>query len=141
MQTIVRSRVYPTENQERVEKAITNIFADLSYIVVENETHFEVRSPLNRVGSLDWLRQRIHELKIIGVVRSRLLSNWNGRSTWLCLDKQAAFSGRVRVADDSEESSPLGFIEIAFEFDTDPEFQRFLSWFAPRTVDGHVVEG
>lgn len=141
MQTIVRSRVYPTEDQERVEKAITNIFADLSYIVVEDETHFEVQSHVDRAGALDWLRQRIHELRIIDAVRSRLLSNWNGRSTWLCLDKQAAFSGRVRIADDSEESPPLGFIEIAFEFETDPEFQRFLSWFAPRTVNGHVVEG
>ena len=134
MQAVVRSRVYPTEDRERVEKAIANIFADLSYAIVEDETYFEVQSSLNRVGSLDWLRQRIHELKIIDAVRSRLLSNWSGSSTWLCLDKQAAFSGRVRIADDSEESPPLGFIEIVLQFDTEPEFQRFLTWFVPRTA-------
>jgi predicted RNA binding protein with dsRBD fold (UPF0201 family) len=140
MHAVVRGRVYPTEAQERVEQAIMNIVAGSKCTVVRYDTHLELEVSLNEASSLEWLRQRIHDLRIIDATRVRLQSNWDGIESHLCLDKQAAFWERIRVIDDSDEIPPLGSIEIVLGFDTPTEFHSFVSWLTPRTEKGRIVE-
>jgi predicted RNA binding protein with dsRBD fold (UPF0201 family) len=141
MQGVARARVYPTEDQVRVDHAIKNVLANSSCRVVQQEACLELEAPFNEAKSLEWLRQRIQDLRIIDATRTRLQSNWDGTETHLCIDKQAAFLGRVRIIDDSEETPPLGYIEVSMQFDGRSEFDRFITWITPRTENGRIVSG
>jgi predicted RNA binding protein with dsRBD fold (UPF0201 family) len=139
MRGLVTCPVYPTEDQERVRKAVDNLITGTELLLETYNNIIELRTSFEGRESLEWLRNRIHELKIIDVVRSRLLSNWNGLQTKIILDKQVAYHGRIKVLDDREELPPLGCIELQLEFDNQSEFDTFLRYFTPPTKEGHVV--
>ncbi len=139
MQVTVRSPVYPTEAREHVETALSNLFA-LDPPFNEEEDHLVIILPKKR-NSLDVVRQRIHAFRIIDAVRSKLLSNWDGRETTICFDKQAAYHGKLRLIDDRQEDPPLGSIEVLIEFEQETEFNEFLAWFTPPTKNGNIISG
>ncbi len=95
----------------------------------------------NKRGSLDLVRQHIHTLRIIDAVRKRVFSNWDGSVTSIFFDKQAAYYGKLRIVDETEEDPPLGCIELKISFEDEAEFDGFLAWFAPPTKDGRVIVG
>ncbi|MFX0106789.1 MAG: hypothetical protein ACFE7R_00740, partial [Candidatus Hodarchaeota archaeon] len=90
--------------------------------------------------SLDYIRKTIHSLKIIDAVRARLQHNWNGSTTSVSFDKQAAYNKKLRILDDREEEPPLGCINLVIAFAEPKDFEKFLIWFTPKTIDGRVVE-
>jgi predicted RNA binding protein with dsRBD fold (UPF0201 family) len=139
MQGVGRARVYPTEDREKVEQALRNLLGECSCKPVQYEGYLELETSFNGTKSLEWLRQRIQDIRIIDASRTRLQSNWDGTGTRLCVDKQAAFLGRLRVIDDSEELPSLGYIEVSVEFENPAEFSRFLTWITPRTESGRIV--
>ena len=139
MRGLIKCPVYPTEDQERVRKAV-------GYVISSNESSFEThegiaefRVSFEGKNSLEWLRNRIHELRIIDAVRTRLRFNWNGLETRIIFDKQAAYHEKIKLLDDRDELPPLGCIELKLEFDNEDEFEGFLIHFTPPTKDGHVV--
>lgn len=139
MQGLVKCPAYPTEDQERVRKAVGNV---ISHERLSYETHngiAEFRVSFEGKNSLEWLRNRIHELRIIDAARARLRFNWNGSETKIIFDKQAAYHGRIKLIDDREELPPLGCIELQLEFDSESEFEGFLRYFTPPTKEGRVV--
>jgi len=89
--------------------------------------------------TLNLVRQTVHELRIIDAARKRLISNWNGTSTQIHFDKQAAFIGKLRIIDDSIALPPLGTIEIVLIFKNEAQFEEFIQWFTPPTKDGRVI--
>lgn len=137
MHIVASTIIHPTEDAVRVEAALGNLFLPDSQLV-ETEGHQIKLSSVNR-GSLDYVRTKIHSLRIIDAVRSRLLSNWDGEETTLCFDKQAAYNGKLRLVDDRQEEPPLGPVEIMIRFASEEEFEAFLAWFVPPTKDGHVI--
>ena len=139
MQGSAKCPVYPTEDQERVRKAV-------EYVINRNDFSYEIHNGITELrvsfegkDSLEWLRNRIHELRIIDAVRARLRFNWNGLGTMIKFDKQAAYHERIKLLDDREEMPPLGCIDLMLEFDDENEFEAFLRYFVPPTKDGHVV--
>ena len=139
MRGLVKCPVYTTEDQERVRKAVGNV-------IISNEPSFETYDGLIELklsfegrNDLEWLRNRIHELRIIDAVRARLRFNWNGLETRISFDKQAAYHGRIKLLDDREELPPLGCIELQLEFNNESEFEGFLRYFTPPTKEGRVV--
>lgn len=139
MDVLVRCPVNPTEDSQKVEQALKHIIGPQKVTYEEhNETSELVFNDSNR-NSLGFVRQSIHKERIIDAARKRLLSNWNGTSTQIHFDKQAAFIGKLRVIDDSTPLPPLGTIEVVIVFDTEDQFEEFLSWFTPPTKDGRVI--
>jgi predicted RNA binding protein with dsRBD fold (UPF0201 family) len=135
----IRCPVYPTEDQERVRKAVENVIFSNEFSFETHEGISEFRVSFEGKNNLEWLRNRIHELRIIDAVRARLRFNWNGLETRIIFDKQAAYHERIKLLDDREELPPLGCIELKFEFDNEDEFEGFLKHFTPPTKGGHVV--
>jgi predicted RNA binding protein with dsRBD fold (UPF0201 family) len=131
--------VYPTEDKERVRKAVDTVITCNDFSFEPNGNIVELKTRFEGKHHLEWLRNRIHELRVIDAVRARLLSNWNGSQTRIILDKQAAYHGKIKFLDDREELPPLGCIELQFEFNTETEFETFLRYFTPPTKDGHVI--
>ena len=137
MRIVATTLIYPTEDEKRVEAALGNLFLLDSVPVETEDRQIEISS--TKRDSLDYIRNKIHSLRIIDVIRSRLLANWNGEKTTLGFDKQAAHHGKLRLVDDRQEEPPLGLIELTMRFVSEEEFEAFLAWFAPPTKDGHVI--
>ena len=142
MELTVCCPVFPTEDKQLVETALANLFLIQESEEQETETYIELKTLWNDPSSLLSIRQRIHELRIIDVVRKRLVSNWDDLNvtTHLCFEKQAASVDKLRVIDDAQENPPLGFIEIAFRFQSTSEFENFLDWFTPRVSSGQAAD-
>ncbi len=139
MDILVRCPVHPTEDALKVKRALENIIGLQTFI---SENHGEVAEIVltdSKQESLNLVRQMVHELRIINAARKRLLSNWNGTSTQIHFDKQAAFVGKLRIIDDSIDLPPLGTIEIGLIFQNETQFEEFLQWFSPPTKKGRII--
>ncbi|MFW9811168.1 MAG: RNA-binding domain-containing protein [Candidatus Thorarchaeota archaeon] len=139
MDILVRCSVNPTEDLQKVEQAIKNIIGPHEILYEEYKEISELVFSDSKKDSLGFVRQSIHDERIIDVARKRLLSNWNGTSTQIHFDKQTAFIGKLRVIDDSETLPPLGTIEIVLVFNDESQFEEFLHWFTPPTKNGRII--
>lgn len=141
MEISIRSPVYPTEDIEKVRRAIETLLGRIPLEIIECENHTELVSSNITQDNLISIRRLIHEKRILDATRICLLKNYNDleATTDLFLDKQAAFIGKIRLIDNNTESPPLGSIEVQIAFKTQFQFEEFLDWFSPRTRDGKIV--
>jgi predicted RNA binding protein with dsRBD fold (UPF0201 family) len=142
----VSAAVYPTEDPEKVTRAISALFTD---IIIEKKaietTEPEGVSPflfLSGEGGLDIL-QNLHGLirreQIIDSVRDKVFSRGlssDGLSTTFMLNKQAAFVGVPSIPAQKE---PLGSIEIFISAESTEEMARLFEWLLPLTEEGKPV--
>jgi len=126
----VEAEVGATEDQAKVARAIGKIFPLLKLsreggkLVGESE----------RVESLGRLHQLLRLQAILDSARKVMREGVRGNSTSFMLHKQAAFVGRVSLAEEGE--SPLGPIVVRFEA---PDIEHLIDYLAPRTVKGKPV--
>ncbi len=139
MISTIRCIAHPTEDIQRVEKAIENILGPTTQSRIELEEFTEISATVTNKNSFAILRQAIHDKRIIDAARVRLLKNLDEFTTFMLFDKQAAYTGKLRLIDNNHEEPPLGSIEIKFEFESESKFEEFLDWFSPRTKDGRVI--
>jgi predicted RNA binding protein with dsRBD fold (UPF0201 family) len=139
MKSTIRCIVNPTEDIKRVEEAIENILGPIKLTTTEFEEFTEIFSLDANQSSFAILKQLVHDKRIIDAVRVRLLKNLDDYSTFIHLDKQAAYTGKLRLIDNNHEDPPLGSIEIKFDFTSESKFEEFLDWFSPRTKDGRII--
>jgi len=141
MEITIRCPVHPTEDTERVKKAVETHLGNVPLEMVKHNQILEMTYTGTERHCLSLVRQSIQEKRILAVVRTRLMKNFNDLeyTTSMHLDKQAAFVGKFRLIDNDDENPPLGSIEIHFLFTSFPLFQEFLDWFCPRTKDGKVI--
>lgn len=139
MEVLITCPINPTEDKKKVEMALANLLGKSGLVVPENGGTSEISVSLKDRDELSFIRQNIHETRIIDTTRKRLKLNWNGTSTTIHFDKQAAFVKKTHILDDNQELPPLGSIEMVLIFDSDSEFEGFLKWFTPPTKDGKVI--
>lgn len=139
MKATIRCIVHPTEDIQRVEKAIENILGPIVFSNTKLEEFTELYSSDTKRTRFTTLRQLVHDKRILDATRVRLLKNLDELSTYIFFDKQAAYTGKIRLIDNNHEDPPLGSIEIRFEFSSESQFEEFLDWFSPRTKDGRAI--
>ena len=139
MQILITCPVNPTEDIRKVEKALDNLIGRSESLSNVSDGEREVSLSFEHRDAMTLIRQTIHETRIIDAARKRLESNWNGTSTKIYFDKQAAFVRRTRVVDDDQELPPLGSIEVVLLFESKREYEEFIDWFTPPTKDGRVI--
>ncbi|MFW9832507.1 MAG: RNA-binding domain-containing protein [Candidatus Thorarchaeota archaeon] len=137
MEVLITCPVNPTEDAKKVGNAIENLLGRTDFSTDDNKSEIVV-TYTNR-DSISLVRQTIHETRIIDAARRRLEANWNGTSTSLHFDKQAAFAKKLRIIDDNQELPPLGSIEMVAVFDSEQEYEEFVNWFTPPTKDGKII--
>ncbi len=120
-----KAHLNPTESEEKLEKAITNLFGDfplrrskehgVTYIVLEAEG----------IDALRQLKQRIASDRIRDATRA-MLSRWAAKNEKVTfhLNRQAAYANHVSIYHASK--SPLGPIEVEIE-GTPEEIIEFLT--------------
>ncbi len=105
----ITANLYPTEDEERVKKAILNLFPDAKITVEDNS--------LNAIApNMDYFIQRMKEQKIQDSARSILFDSVKDAGIVFHLSKQAAFVGKVNF---TEGNSILGDITVTIKTECD----------------------
>jgi uncharacterized protein len=148
----ISAPVYPTENPEKILKAISTLFTGIkverrAIEITESETEAPASlvSPslfLSGQGGLDLLltlHGLIRKEEIIDSVRDKVFSKGlsdDGLSVRFLLNKQAAFIGVLSIPAQEE---PLGSIEVVIRADSRREIERLIEWLLPLTEEGKTV--
>lgn len=129
----VSALVHPTEIEEKVREAITNLFSlplqirDFGTPQLYGEGYLE---------SLRLLHRRLREERILDTARHILINGISGNTTQFRLNKQVAFAGKLNFPA-GEES--LGSIYVEISAGDNEELLQVIDWLAPQTIDGKPV--
>lgn len=126
----VETVINPTEDEEKVEKSVANIFDIAS---VEIKPFYKGRTLKAEAEGRDALvkfRRLLSLDRIRGAARRVFFGGLKGNTVKFCLNKQVAFTGHVSFSEEVAES-PLGPIKVMIKCE-DPE--QLIDWLAPRTT-------
>lgn len=135
----VETKVYVTEEVEKVKSAIYAIFdkLDLNYTQPKNNDEYGVLfGEAEGVDALAKLRQTLRRQKTLDAARSYLLRGLSESGFRFELNKQAAYAGWAVFCSDSSES-PLGSISVSVECDNP---MSVIDWLATPTIDGVPID-
>jgi len=127
-ETRVETPLNPTEDPEKVSRAVTNLFpkANLATARVDDRRS-KMQATMTGLDALDNLRAILRQEAIRDAARRILLSGITGSMIVVHLNKQAAFAGRASFCERYDES-PLGPITLTIVSDN-PE--GVIDWVAP----------
>lgn len=120
---VVRARVFPTEDREKVRQAMLNLFPG-------GEVHEEEGAMELHTDDLARFKERIRSQRILDAVRSMLRHGMRESESTILLNKQVAFVGKVSEV---EGIVPLGALEVTFR---SSDIERLIDEVAPMTVNG-----
>jgi len=129
----VSAPVNPTEIEEKVRIAITNIFP--LELALKN---FGIPQ-LYGEGDLESLRKLhmvLRDLRILDTARRIFINNKESNTIQFCLNKQVALMGKANFPV-GEES--LGSIHVEISSDNDEDLMNIIDWLAPETEEGEPI--
>ncbi len=132
LEVIVEAEIRPTEDEEKVLKAITNIFDVDKVEILDSGISRVVVASSNNITSLSKLHKALRTERILDTARSVLKKGVKGSTIVFHLHKQAAYVGRISFVDGDHES-PLGAIRVTIHYDNP---QDLIDWLAPPTSRG-----
>ncbi|RLF48633.1 MAG: hypothetical protein DRN20_04155, partial [Thermoplasmata archaeon] len=92
----ITADIKPTEDREKVIRAILNLFPDAVFDEYE-------RVIVGRTDSLERFKELIKEQRIRDTVRSYMLGHtYGGKNIVVFLNKEVAYIGRVNLAEEGE---------------------------------------
>ena len=118
--------IFPSEDPEKVLRAVKNIFPDIGQSTEDNAIAGDT-------ANLEHFAAQIRRQRILDTARSVMMKGRRGERTVFNLNKQAAFAGKISF---TEERTILGTINVTIAADNITEFIEAL---APQTVDGEEV--
>jgi uncharacterized protein len=121
LEIIVQTYINPSEDLEKVNFAIKNVFPNSNFILKDNKLHLSTE----KLEDLKKIKDQIRSRSTISVLKKVLYNNQNMDITWFLLNKQAAFSGVVAVVEEEDES-PLGPIKITIK---NRDLEEIIAWF------------
>jgi predicted RNA binding protein with dsRBD fold (UPF0201 family) len=133
---IVTCEIRPTEDKDKVVKAVTNLFNLSKIEIIEDYPYNKLVGESDKIESLVKLHRLLRQERILDAFRNVLLNNKAGNTTEFKLNKQSAYVGRATLVTlDSE--SPLGPIVVRIVSD---KIDEVIDWLAPKTVGGHPTQ-
>jgi len=130
----VRCEVRPTENLEKVKKAILNFFAPEKIEIRKQENRRIIiicRAESHK--SLLRLYDALRRQRILDAARSHLKKSIIGTTIVFHIHKQAAYVGSLSFCSVPEKESPLGAITFVVSCEN-PD--QFIDWLTPMTING-----
>jgi len=127
-ETRVETPLNPTEDPEKVSKAVTNLFPHASLTTVRiNDRRSKMEATMTGLDALENLKTILRQEAIRGAARKLLLGGVTGSMIVVHLNKQAAFAGKASFCERYDES-PLGPITLTIRSEN-PE--QIVDWLAP----------
>lgn len=122
----VEARINPSEDPEKVKKAIASLFGKGmaescklvgKILICESDSYLCLKK----------IYEQIRNRRTMAVFRRLLRENRSKGETWVYLNRQAAYMGKV-IACEEEQESPLGPIVVKFHVD---DLDGFIEWITP----------
>jgi len=120
----VETEINPTEAEEKVQKAVANIFSNLSTEIKPSYRGSMLNAEAKSQEALIRFRNLLRSDRIRDAARKALFQGIRGTTIRFCLNKQVAFAGHVSFSEEVAES-PLGSIRVTIECE-DPG--RLVQW-------------
>ena len=129
----IEAEVRPTEDIEKVFKALKNIFAFKNFKVEElgNERKLIIIEE-SSIDVLSKMYDGLRRQRILDTSRNILLKNLRGDTIEIRLHKQAAYQGIISFVD-SDAESPLGSIFVII---SSKNINALIDWLVPKTTHG-----
>ncbi|MDT7894796.1 MAG: RNA-binding domain-containing protein [Desulfurococcales archaeon] len=131
MRVRVEAEVRPTEDIEKVRKALSNLFNLESYRVTEVGTYKVIIGESSSIASLLKIREIIVRERIADTVRRILSRGAVDKYLSFKINKQAAYAGKLSFVEEDRESS-MGPINVFIETS---DVKRLIDWLAPNTPE------
>lgn len=116
----IKVPVFPTEDAEKVKRAVLNLFPEAE--ITEGEDSISAET-----CSLEAFKLLLEKQRIRDAARGQLLRGRENDSTVICLNKQTAFVGKINFF----QGAVLGGIEVSI---TSPDLSRIIDEIAPDTT-------
>jgi len=126
----IEAEINPTESQEKVKKAIENIFGQVQTKVQSIYKGGLLTAETKGLEPLTKLHNLLRRERIRDAARRALFEGLTGKTITFCLNKQVAYAGHVSFSKEVAES-PLGPIKIKIECENPREL---IDWLAPKTT-------
>jgi predicted RNA binding protein with dsRBD fold (UPF0201 family) len=133
----VEAEVRPTEDVEKVKKAVLNLLdLDKVDVVDLGSTYKLIVGESKDITSLIKLHRLLRIERILDTARNLMFKSLVGGNTVvLKLHKQAAYVGKVSLVTHDDES-PLGPITLTI---TSDKIREVIDWLAPKTSRGRPL--
>lgn len=126
----IDTEIKPTENQEKVERALMNIFGNIQPKIQKGHESRIIKVKLKGEESLFRFRDMLRLDQIRDAARKALSKGMSEKSIIFFLNKQVAFVNHISFSEELAES-PLGPIRVQINFDKP---KALINWLAPKTV-------
>ncbi|MBR9679819.1 MAG: hypothetical protein GOU99_02085 [Candidatus Altiarchaeota archaeon] len=125
----VSAKIMLTESESKLRMALENLFPE-----IRMERKGASLIGTGKTGSLEYLKRLVWIKRVLDTVRSQLIKNLENDSTYLFLNKQAAFARKLGICD--KGSDILGEIELKI---TGNNLEKFIDLNFPMTEKGRPV--
>lgn len=126
----VETEVNPTEDLEKVKRAVENIFGSVEFEVKPKKQGSLLIAKAKGLDGLTKLYNLLRRERIRDATRGVLFEWLSEKSITFYLNKQAAYMGHISFSKPVAES-PLGPIKVQIRCDNPRDF---IEWLAPRTA-------
>jgi predicted RNA binding protein with dsRBD fold (UPF0201 family) len=126
----VEVEVKPTEDVEKVKRAVENIFGSVEFEVKPKGWESLFTAKIKGINGLTKLYNLLRRERIRDATRGVLFDGLDEKSIVFYLNKQVAYAGHVSFSKPMAES-PLGPIKVQIRCDNPREL---IEWLAPKTT-------
>ena len=127
----VEVKVNPTEDLEKVKKAVENIFGNIEFEITPEKRGSLLVAQAMGVNGLTKLRDLLRRERIRDAARGVFFEGLSKKSVVFYLNKQVAYVGHISFSEPVGES-PLGPIKVQIRCDSP---QELIKWLAPKTTE------
>jgi predicted RNA binding protein with dsRBD fold (UPF0201 family) len=106
----VEALIYPTEDEEKVKKAVKNIFPEIEFFKIDGKPSI-LRGESKTLRVLENFKNLLEKERIRDAAKAMLLSSIQDKELIFYLNKQVAFSNHISFCQ-PEAESPLGPVTI-----------------------------
>jgi len=126
----IEAEINPTEDLEKVKRAVENIFGSLEFEVKPRRRGSVLIAKAKGINGLTKLYNLLRRERIRDAARGVLFDGLSEKSITFYLNKQVAYVGHISFSKPVAES-PLGPIKVQIRCDNPREL---IEWLAPKTA-------
>ncbi len=126
----VEVEVNPTESEEKVKKAVENVFGNIQTRIQPTGKGALLTAEAKGLEALTKLYNLLRRERIRDAARGVLFEGLKGNTITFFLNKQVAYAGHISFSKEVAES-PLGPIKVEIKCENP---RQLIDWLAPRTM-------
>jgi len=123
----IEAEINPTEDPEKVKKAVENIVWNAEYTVKPQKTGSLLVAEAEGTDSLTKIHSLLRRERIRDAARTVLFDGLSEKRLIFYLNKQVAYVGHLSFSDPEETESPLGPIKVEIRCEKPRELVEWLT--------------